>query len=245
MSYKPNYSKEQIDKLKTYVENFKKKFLRIRQEKLAASSITENNGHDRYIYFNNLLFDGELPDVTIRTLKTKDSTLAEWIEEKNLIKIYIYKNESDYAIDTVLVHEMCHVWQDRIWKGKNPTAHGNAFQYAKNRTQKRSNNYYNGGAFINIWKRDGLWNSEPSEIDKALLGTGLKLKNLAAWEFKYGDEIVKFNGSKFVGKGTMSGIYARRLNNTDAVKILKKIYKEIEEGNSIRPSVSCKLNQPQ
>lgn len=237
MSYKPKYSEELLNKLRDYVERYKSRYLSIRRENLAASVFTENTGHDRYVFFNNLLFDGQLPNsVKVKVLKGDKKTLGGWINEDNVIEINKYKGMSDYSFDTVLVHEMCHVWQDRIWMGKNLTDHSNAFQYAKRRTQNRSNNYYNGGARIAIWRKDSVWNSSVKEINKLLLGTGLSVNNLAAFEFNYRGQKLKFNGEKFLIPDTFDGgMFARRLNQDKLIlSKVKKIYKKLESGKEIK-----------
>ena len=240
MKYVPKYPKEKLEELRKYVENFKSSFEK-KYEK-AASTITESfstkitkkpsDGDARYKFFNNLLFDGELPKKVkvyflnseenksrstgfssakrrknyVNILKGSENTYGAWYPSSNSIYIFLDRLEdNDFVIDSVLVHEMCHVWQDRVYKGdKNTTAHSYPFQYAKRRTQKRSNNVYNIGGRSKI--PSGYKNERINKYGKRPSSAGGKSKN------NYGNNnnennkninnsIITKNGRKNLGNG--------------------------------------------
>lgn len=187
MIYRPSYSKEKLDILRRYVDNYIEKF-----ESKAASAITEGynsiisrrptDGDSRYKFFNNLFFNGDLPN-NVKVYFTNDknksrstgfntetrrngykefndkknNALGEWFPTINTIYIHLVKlNNDDFTIDSVLVHEMCHVWQDKVYKGNNNiSSHGTVFQNIRDNVDRESRGVYNIGAFV-----------DPNEVGK-------------------------------------------------------------------------------
>ena len=280
MKYIPKYPKEKLEELRKYVENFKSSFEK-KYEK-AASTITESfstkitkkpsDGDARYKFFNNLLFDGELPKKVkvyflnseenksrstgfssakrrknyVNILKGSENTYGAWYPNSNSIYIFLDRLEdNDFVIDSVLVHEMCHVWQDRVYKGdKNTTAHSYPFQYAKRRTQKRSNNVYDIGAFSNAYERAKKYNSgwygnpnigkskeESENYYKNRINNFLKEYKHSLWKiddlnkktFRLSNQniFIRFTNDGFEGETKMTSILANNLNKDKEFKQIK------------------------
>lgn len=288
MKYVPKYPKEKLEELRKYVENFKSSFEK-KYEK-AASTITESfstkitkkpsDGDARYKFFNNLLFDGELPKKIkvyflnseenksrstgfssakrrknyINILKGSENTYGAWYPNSNSIYIFLDRLEdNDFVIDSVLVHEMCHVWQDRVYKGdKNTTAHSYPFQYAKRRTQKRSNNVYDIGAFSNAYERAKKYNSgwygnpnigknkeESENYYKNRINNFLKEYKHPLWKiddlnkktFRLSNQniFIRFTNDGFEGETKMTNILANNLNkDKEFIKQLKERFNQIK-----------------
>lgn len=147
----------------------------------------------------------------------KDQTIAAWYKSSRSIYLFADRiGKSDFQIDTALVHEMCHVYQDLVCKPKpnsrkDKRIHGREFQIAKRRVERASKNIYNGGAYIDIdtkgdeYERGRYGDPSVGRTDKQVsifyrgkinseikkLQKGLKLVNLADKEFE-------FKGNKFI-----------------------------------------------
>lgn len=291
MSYIPRYSEEKLDSLRKYVESFKRR--NTEREELAASIVTEmyramvsrrrSDGDERYTFFNNLLFNGELPQsvkvyfVNSKNNKSKsngfdteerrrsykdlisdkDRTLGAWYESSNAIYIFIDRvGAEDFVIDTVLVHEMCHVWQDRVYKGgRNISAHSSPFQYAKSRTQKRSNGIYDGGAYIDISKKDkqykrgvfgnpGLGKTQKQTEDyykkiinqklKKTSHKGLIITDISKKEFEYLNKVFVFYNGKLYSDGNIGKTLANALNkDEELINFLSYAFNQIKNKRGI------------
>lgn len=149
----------------------------------------------------------------------EDGTLGAWWEDSKSIYIYLDRaGYDDFAIDTILVHEMCHVYQDCVFTGKKSGFdHGSDFQYKKRKVQKDSKEIYDGGAFIDIDKKildfnggrygDPTLGKDKKQIDEYYfkrINEGLKefypdlkLSNLSKREFKSGLDKFIFTGNYF------------------------------------------------
>ena len=175
-----NYVRDYIEKAEALLK--KAASILTEADYRAIVSRRSTDGDARYEFFNNLLFDGKLPknvkvyfinsavdkrkikgfDTKARAknyidmVKDTEPTLGAWFENSNAIYIFIDRvGTENFAIDTVLVHEMCHVWQDRVYKGiHNTTAHSGAFQVAKYKAKRESNGIYDAGAYIDIDKKN-------------------------------------------------------------------------------------------
>ncbi len=257
MSYKPSYSKDKIEILRKYVDNYIAKF--DNAEKVAASIVQEaisyrtiisrkpTDGDQRYIYFNNLFFDGKLPsNVKVYFINSdknkKNSTgfsneyqrkgynlmmadkneniLGCWVPQSESIYLFLDRiGGEDFSIDTVLVHEMCHVWQDRVYSGiNNNHIHGTVFQYARKRTENRSRGIYDSGAVTDINKKSkdykkgiygdpGIGRTENAlkkhyekrfEQNNIMKSSHLHIDNLDNKYFRSEKTYYRFTGEKFV-----------------------------------------------
>lgn len=257
MSYKPSYSKDKIEILRKYVNNYIAKF--DNAEKAAASVVQEavsyrtiisrkpTDGDQRYIYFNNLFFDGKLPsNVKVYFINSNDNKknstgfsneyqrngynlmmadkneniLGCWIPQSESIYLFLDRiGEEDFSIDTVLIHEMCHVWQDRVYSGiNNNQSHGTVFQYARKRTENRSRGIYDSGAVTDINKKSkdykkgvygdpGIGRTENAlkkhyekrfEQNNIMKSSHLHIDNLDNKYFRSEKTYYRFTGEKFV-----------------------------------------------
>ena len=223
------------------------------------------DGDLRYQFFNNLLFGGKLPtSVKVYFMRSgedkrrstgfdskarRESYIAMkdgpedncgcWFPDANSIYIFLDRvGDDDFSIDTVLVHEMCHVWQDRIYTGINNTSgHSAPFQYIKKRVQRDSRGIYDAGAVTDFEKKkeryaDG-WYGDPSvgktpeqtkkyykeRIDafsKEKRHGGWKIVDLDSKRFTYkgqdGVELYFSTSSGFKGFSAMTKTLARILN---------------------------------
>ena len=235
------------------------------------------NGDARYKFFNNLFFKGELPN-TVKvyfvdstknnrsstgftdTLRRKHyldfkslskNVYGAWYPDSKTIYVFLDRLEqNDFAIDSVLVHEMCHVWQDTISKSPSKTDHGFQFQYAKNKVKKQSKNIYNVGAFHDAHRKAEEYNNgsfgnptlgrdkyQIEDYYKKRMNTYFvqnkhslwKLENIKDKSFKFelGNQRVYFRDDKFVGFSPMTKTLAASLNRDD--NFLKGVKERFEK----------------
>ncbi len=295
-TYKPKYGADKIEKLRRYVENFKRKV-----EKKSASVFTESlrtlisklpsDGDARYTFFNNLFFDGELPkDVKVYIIDAKknksrstgfdteerrnsykdmyntskdpnDRTLGAWYYDSRAIYIFVDRlNYNDFVIDTVLVHEMCHVWQDCVYykdTDRNESMHGYAFQLSKRRTQRRSKGIYDGGAKIDTRLKEIDYNNgrygNPTlgrtkfqvnqyykkriNVELGVLQPGLKINNIETKEFTFDKNKFFFTGKHFLFKSepnTQIKFNMRMLNNNkELIEFLIDSFSRIKDNKGL------------
>lgn len=286
MKYIPKYSEDKLNQLKEYVKKYKAKFL-----KKAASIVTEemstkvtkkpNDGDARYKYFNNLLFEGELPDyVKVYFLNSKEDkskssgfdtpkrranyldiksahegTYGCWYPDSQSIYIFLDRLENnDFVIDSILVHEMCHVWQDEICQKKSTSAHSYPFQYIKRKVQKNSKNIYDVGAYSDAEKKSEKYNNgwygdpsigkSPKEVEtyyKDRINEFTKENKHSMWKifdlkkklFRLSNQssiVIKFTSQGFKGETPMTSTLAKNLNkDKDFIEGLKERFEQIKK----------------
>jgi hypothetical protein len=108
----------------------------------------------KYVYYNKLLFEGNLPMVPLkfrRTKKAGGSVKIEYytsgrgsrkrVDDFKILELYLstFKLRTEEQMDQILVHEMIHVWMavNGLHEGYNVELHGNEFVQKKNELQHK------------------------------------------------------------------------------------------------------------
>jgi len=97
----------------------------------------------RFDYFNSLFFDRELAKIDVYFEKKSGNAVGSYFPSKKEIVIYA-EDKSDKYIDSVLIHEMIHLWTDEM--GYNSRQHHDkAFKSKVDEINRLSNNEYRVG----------------------------------------------------------------------------------------------------
>ena len=179
-------------------------------------------------------------DMFNRTKDPKDNTIGAWYSDSRSIYIFIDRIDyNDFVIDTVLIHEMCHVYQDCVYYKNGyieQPMHGKGFQAPKRKVQRRSRGIYDGGALIDTTLKAIDYNNgrygnpslgrtkfQTNQYYKKRINTelkviqpGLKIKNVDNKEFTFGNYKFIFTGKHFIFKDNTDNqikVNMRILNN--------------------------------